>query len=111
MQNLVFSPDFDVETFEFLPKEKKLKIVIEGAWLEEDQLGRGVLYFNDWANLSIRKYDSDADRWSDLNGSGIESLKDFCEVVFADATICISGFGTKTGQWVEWKIQNAKMHS
>lgn len=111
MQNLAFSPDFDVETFEFLPEEKKLKIAIEGAWLEEDQLGRGSLYFHAWENLSIRKYDSAADKWSSLHGSAIEPLEDLCEVVFADTTVCLSGFGTKSGQWVEWTIQNAQMHA
>lgn len=113
MQNLSF-PDFGIEKIEFAPKGKKIKIFVEGAWLDLDggsQLGRGVLYFDDWENLSISRFDLHTEKWSHLNESAIEPLKDLCEVKFADSTICLYGFGKETGHWMEWKIQKAKMHA
>ena len=113
MQNLSF-PDFDVEKIEFAFKEKKLNIFVEGAWLDIDggyQLGRGILYFNDWVNLIISRFDPGTEKWSHLKESAIEPLKDLCEVKFADFTVCLYGFGKQTGHWMEWKIQKAKMHA
>lgn len=113
MQNLSF-PDFDVEKIEFVPKEKKVKIFVEGAWLDIDggfQLGRGILYFSDWENLSISRFDPHTEKWTYLNELAAEPLKDLCEVKFADPTICLYGFGKQTGYWMEWKIQKAKMHA
>ena len=113
MQNLSF-PDFDVEKIEFVPEEKKLKICVEGAWLDIDegsQLGRGILYFSDWENLSISRFDPQAEKWSYLNEPAIEPLRDLCEVKFTDSTIFLCGFGKQTGHWMEWKIRKAKMHA
>ena len=113
MKNLSF-PDFDVEKFEFSPQKKELKIFIEGAWLDMDggsQLGKGILYFNDWENLSISRFDPNIEKWSDLNESSVEPLKDICEMKFNDSTISLYGFGKKTGHWMGWEIRKAKMHA
>ncbi|NGX46713.1 MAG: hypothetical protein K1000chlam3_00074 [Chlamydiae bacterium] len=111
MKNLSF-PDFDVEKIEFFPKDKKLKIYIEGAWLDVDggsQLGRGILYFNDWENFLVSRFDPDTEQWLLINVFDIEPLKDLCEVKFNNETICLYGFGKRTGHWIEWKIQKTKM--
>jgi len=70
-----------------------------------------ILYFNDWESLTISRFDPHTEKWSHLNESTIEPLKDLCEVKFADSTICLYGFGKQTGHWVEWKIRKAKMHA
>jgi hypothetical protein len=78
---------------------------------EGSQLGRGILFFNDWENLSISRFDLHTEKWSHPNESEIESLKDLCEVKFTGSTICLYGFGKQTGQWMEWKFQKVKMHA
>lgn len=113
MQNLSF-PDFEIEKIEYSFKEKKIKNFIEGAWLNINggfQLGRGVLYFNDWENFSMNRFDPYTENWSYLNESTIELLKDICEVKFSDSTVYLYGFGKQTGHWIEWKFQKAKMHA
>ena len=68
------------EKIEFAFKEKKLNIFVEGAWLDIDggyQLGRGILYFNDWVNLIISRFDPGTEKWSPLNESAIEPLEFF----------------------------------
>lgn len=79
MQNLSF-PDFDIEKIEFIFKEKKMKLFVEGTWLDIDegyQLGKGILYFNDWANFTISRFDPGTEKWSPLNESAIEPLEFF----------------------------------
>ena len=113
MKNLSF-PDFDIEKIELSFKEKQITIFVDGAWLDIDggsQLGKGVLYFNDWENLSISRFNPHTEKWSDANESAIEPLKDLCEVKFVGSTICLYGFGAQIGHWMEWRIQKAKMHA
>lgn len=113
MKNLSF-PDFDVEKMEFSFEEKKMKIFIEGGWLNIGRgslLGEGVLYFEDWENLIISRFDPFTEKWSDVNKPAIEPLKDLCDVKFSDSTICLYGFGKNTGHWMEWKIQKAQVHA
>ena len=113
MKKLSF-PDFDVEKMEFLPQKKMLKIFIDGAWLDIEegmQLGKGVLFFSDWENLSIRRFDSTIEKWFTVEELRIECLEDLCEVKFSDSTVSLCGFGKKNGQWMEWKIVNTKMHA
>lgn len=105
-------PDFGVEKVEFIPKEKKLIIVIEGAYLDQNDgqiLGKGMLYFNDWEEISFRKYDCHTDTWSVVNESDFEPLQDICEEKFDDSVVYLCGFSKS--QWMEWKIQNAKMYA
>ena len=110
----LFFPDFDIERIEVTPERKKIKIFVEGGWLDIDggiQLGKGVLYFDDWENFSISSFDPYTEQWSYLNELAIEPLKDLCEVKFSDSVIYLYGFGKQTGHWMEWKIQKAKMHA
>lgn len=113
MKTLSFS-DFDVEKIEFFPKEKELKIFVEGAWLDIDRdapLGKGILYFEDWVHFSISKFDPYTEKWSDVNEIAVEPLKDLCEVKFTNSTVCLFGFGKQSGHWMKWKIQKVKMHA
>jgi hypothetical protein len=99
---------------EFLPHEKRLKIVVEGAWLDVDdgiELGRGALFFNAWENLSIRKFDITPKKWLDIDVLNAEELIDLCEVEFFDIETYLRGFSKQSGQWLEWKIVGAKMHA
>lgn len=103
VKNLSF-PDFEVE--------KILKIFVKGAWLEMDggiQLGKGILFFKNWKSLSINRFNPTSEKWSPMEKA--ESLKDLCEVKFFDSITSLCGFGNHTGQWIEWKIANAKMHA
>ncbi|MBA3958487.1 MAG: hypothetical protein H0X51_08890 [Parachlamydiaceae bacterium] len=113
MRSLSF-PDFNVEKMEFLPEKKILKVFVEGAWLEIDggtALGKGVLFFNDWDVLSINRYDPILEKWNEIEISNSEELRDLCEVKFFNSNISLCGFGKWVGQWLEWKITNAKMHA
>jgi hypothetical protein len=114
MKDLSF-PDFEIEKFEFSPERKILKIFIEGAWLNIDRgslLGKGVLCFNDWTNLSISRFDPCTEIWSNVNELTIvEPLKDLCEIKFANSTVYLCGFGKQSGHWVEWKLQGPQMHA
>ena len=113
MKKLSF-PDFEVEKMEFSLKEKILKIFVEGAWLDINEgikLGKGILFFNEWESLSINRFNSSTKRWSMVDESSLEPLRDLCEVKFFDCTISLSGFGKKFGQWMEWKIVKATMHA
>ena len=113
MKNLSF-PDFQVEKMEFSPREKILKVYVEGAWLDADggtKLGKGVLFFNGWEALSIRRYNSETEKWSLIDVEPpVEQLIDLCEFKFIDSTVFLFGFGKNLGQWMEWEIVNAKMH-
>ncbi len=112
MRNLSF-PDFEVKKMEFSSREKTLIIFVGGAWLDRNEgseLGKGILFFNDWESLSIRRFDPLKEKWS-VDEFPIEQLRDICDFKFIDSTIYLCGFGKEKGQWIEWKIVNAKMHA
>lgn len=91
-----------------------MKIFIDGAWLDIDggiQLGKGVLYFNDWDNFSINRFDPYTEKWVNMNRSELEFLKDICEVKFANSKVCLYEFGKQMSQWLEWKFEKANMHA
>ncbi|MGL5263763.1 MAG: hypothetical protein ACRDAI_04195 [Candidatus Rhabdochlamydia sp.] len=113
MKNLSF-PDFEVKKMEFFPQEKILKIFVEGAWLEMNggtKLGPGILFFKEWKSLSINRFNPTSEQWFPIPEIPAESLRDLCEVKFSDSAISLCGFGNRTGQWIEWKMENAKMHA
>ena len=113
MQNLSF-PDYEIERMEFSPQEKRLTIYIEGAWLDENggtRLGKGKLFFNNWDSLLINRFNSIRETWSAVDELSAEPLRNLCEFKFYNDTVFLSGFGKTLGQWMEWKIVNAKMHA
>lgn len=113
MKHLSF-PDAKVEEMEFLPDEKRLKIVVDGAFLDlEDgiRLEKGTLFFKNWETITIRKFDSDQETWSDLNLRQVETLEDLPEIIFFDSNVFLRGFSKQSDQWLEWGIINTKMHA
>jgi hypothetical protein len=113
MKRLSF-PDSDVEKVQFSRNQKSLKIFMKSGWLETDnghQLGKGVLCFTDWKKLTISEFNPSTEKWSELDQSSLDFLKDICEVKFFNSSICLYGFGKKVGHWMEWKIQKTKMHA
>lgn len=109
MKHLSF-PNFQVEKIEFHPKEKKLKVFVDGAWLDTNgrhQLGKGVLFFENWDDLSVDTFDSTGKRFE----SSIEYLEDLCEFKIDDSSVVLKGFGKELGHWVKWKIINPRMHA
>ncbi len=107
-------PDVRVEKMEFLPNEKMLKVSINRASLDIGEgtlLGKGVLFFYNWENISIRKYDTPTKEWSDLDPYRAETLVDLCETTFFDSNVSLCGFSKESGQWLEWKIINTQMHA
>lgn len=113
MKNLSF-PDFQVEKMEFSQKNKSLKIFVDGAWLDMEkgqELGKGVLFFDDWENLSIHAFNPTSEKWITIDIEEFEPLKDICEAKFNESTVQLFGFSKYLGLWIEWKIENAKMHA
>lgn len=106
-------PDFDVVEMEFIPTEKKLLIKIEGAWMndEERKLGPGRIFLHLWEDISIRTYDSELGRWSGVNLSNADCLKDICELQKNDSVLSFLGFGKRDGLWTEWSFTNVKLEA
>lgn len=114
MMRYLSFPDYDIEKIEFIPESKKLKIFIEGAWLDisgGQKLGKGILFFNDWDEIEIKVFDHENKRWLDLDQSSINQLKDICEIKFLDNSLYLYGFDKKSHLWMECKIVGSKMHS
>ncbi len=88
---------------------------MSGAWFPLNDgvmLGQGVLYFKKWRDLVISVFVINDNKpiYIDTDAS-VDELKDLCEVKFCDSTIFLSGFGKKTGQWMEWKIVDPVMYA
>src|SRR5882757_2502051 len=89
MTHLSF-PDFDVEKIDFSQQNKTLKIFVDGAWLDlkgGQELGNGILFFDDWKNLTIRAFDSTLEKWTNIDIEKIDPLKDICEIKFTNSTV------------------------
>jgi len=113
MQSLSF-PDIDVAKMEFFPETKILNVFVDGGYLSLGNgvdLGAGVLYFNDWDSISIRRYIYSSKLWLSVTDTDPEQLKDLCEVKFTNSEVFLCGFGKKEGDWLEWRIINTKMHA
>lgn len=111
MAHLSF-PDFDVQKIDFSQKDKILKIYVEGAWLDFEgvgELGKGVLFFTDWKNLSFRTFESE--KWTDIDIENFEPLRDICEIIFSNSSVKLSGYTKYSGLWTEWDIQEVNMHA
>ncbi len=109
--NKLSFPDFNIETMEFLPAQKKVLIKIEGALSDDEEniLGRGFLLFHSWKDISIRSFNYELNEWIDLNQSSADNLKDLCEVKTSDSTITLCGFGKMNGWWTEWTFIDSKL--
>ncbi len=113
MKHLSF-PDFEVTKMELSFLKKTLEIQIEGAWLDVEggmQLGKGSLFFYDWENLLISRFDPIAEKWSIISGASIEPLRDLPDASFSESVTCLCGFGRSTGQWMELKINRVRMRA
>ena len=107
-------PDFEIEKIQFSFDKREIKIFIEGAWLNMGQgvqLGKGILYFNNWEKFLINRFDPYKEQWIHLNKSVIESLQDICDLKFSDSTVYLYGFGKETGQWLQWKFKKTEIHA
>jgi hypothetical protein len=114
MKYLTF-PDCRIEKMEFSPKDKMLKIFVDGGWLDRGKgikLNKGALFFCNWDCLSVNVFNPFTETWSTINNENfMEDLEDLCEVSFHDDIASLSGFGARSGQWIEWKIVNSKMQA
>jgi len=113
MKKLSF-PDYEVEKMEFFPQTKTLALVVDGGWLDvEDgvQLGKGVLFFKNWENLLIRRYNPLTSIWTNVEELSAEPLRDLCEVKFFNSSVNLCGFGKELGFWLEWQILNTEMYA
>lgn len=107
-------PDYNVDKMEYFPEKKIIRIFVDGAWVttgfrEGYELGKGVLFFNDWESLTVKRYHKDVDK--DVEEIPNETLADLCEVIFSDSNAILRGFSKKVRHWMEWKIVNVKMHA
>jgi hypothetical protein len=105
-------PDFNVLEINLSINEKILNIYVDGAYLEDQkgggkQLGKGKLSFKNWQSFSVRLFNNDMKNWIVLPHSDFEHLKDICEFQNKNQTICLRGFGIKSGRWLEYKIENS----
>jgi len=57
-----------------------------------------------WQSLQIRTYHPQ-NHWSELPADTTDFLKDICEVDFAGHCISLRGFGSQSGQWLEYRIE------
>jgi len=106
-------PDCLVENLELSPNKKKLKIFVDGAYLDINNgisFGKGFLIFTNWESLSIKKYNIKIKKWTEVTISQeIDPLKDLCEVSFTKSRTILSGFSKKNIDWMEWEITHAKI--
>lgn len=107
IQHLSF-PDFDVLKMGCDLKERELRILIEGAYLDVSpprELSDVELVFSDWDSISVRTYHDD---WKTVIPNGDAYLKDISEAGFSADEVLLCGFGAQVG-WLEWRIINPKM--
>ena len=113
MMKYLSFPDFDVKKMHLDSDKKLLTVVVNGGYLNVNGghlLGDGVLFFNNWTSLTIKKFNSDTNTLVKLDDSSIQYLIDLCRVIFGPTTL-LEGFGAVTRDWLEWEIINAKMHA
>jgi hypothetical protein len=95
-------PDYDVDAFRFSPHERRLEIVMSGAWLDVDggrDLGPSALIIGDWTRIESRSYDIVSKAWEKQDVP--VALKDLCEAEFREMIVTLRGFATDSGLWTE----------
>lgn len=100
-------PDFPILDFSLEDGARRLRIEMEGAWLDLDggrEIGRGKLIIEGWSDMSVSRFDHDA--WVEIADPLEESLKDICEVEIGPTTT-LSGFSARTGLWTRYVFRDA----
>ncbi|GEM_PF-1819882 len=89
-----------------------LVIWLDGAWLETSQSGESFkschLVLKNWQTLQIRTYDPQ-NHWSELSADTRDFLKDICEADFAEHCVNLRGFGSQSGQWLEYQARGESL--
>lgn len=111
----LYFPEALIKELEILLEDRYLKIAVDKAWLDINggiDLGEGILIFTEWKKIKIKRYDHLIKNWIEIDLKyPIEPLKDLCEFSFSKEEIYLRGFGSVIGQWMEWKIEHAKIYA
>ena len=114
MMKYLSFPDYEVAEMQIDFQNKKLRISIDGGYLDVSngrRLGCGILFLHNWDSLSVMKFDLSDKNGKNLDEGEIEPLKDLCEANFSESLVTLAGFGKKSGDWFEWKILHPQMHA
>jgi hypothetical protein len=114
MMKYLSFPDYEVEEMQIDFQNKKLRISLDGGYLDVSnggRLGCGILFLHNWDSVSVMKFDLSDKNGKNLDEGEIEPLKDLCEASFSESLVTLAGFGKKSGEWFEWKILHPQMHA
>jgi hypothetical protein len=104
--------DYAIEAMALDIKMKILDIKIDGASFKLNEnwkkLGMGTIKIFDWKKIAISMYDSKGQKWVNLGESNWDNLKEICEIELNE-TLCLKGFGKRTGQWIQFDILSPKI--
>lgn len=104
--------NFQVENFQFLPKDNMLNIQIEGCILNmhsKANVGQVSLRLSDWKDLAVNNFDRFTHRWCEKINPSTDTLHSICEFKMEDSIVCLSGFSITTTRWTEWHFDNVKI--
>lgn len=107
-------PDMSVNEMVFDPIKTELTIFVEGAFLDTNDggiLGPGVVKFNDWSDIQIRRFNYKSKEWKLLKLNDIGYLQDLCEVFLENSKVSLCGFGKSSGKWLQWDIFDSTMYA
>lgn len=107
-QQLSF-PDAQILEMQLLAEEQTLVVQLDSAWLAHESLEQTNIVLKNWDVLHIRLFEYKQQKWQDLSLSSIDYLKDICEAELSKSEVVFRGFGHKTGQWIEYKIQGKQL--
>jgi kynureninase len=106
-------PDAQVTDMQLLAIEKVLVILLDGAWLETAQNGESLkschLVIKNWETLRIQAYNHTQKCWFNLPIDTTDLLKDICEAEFSANSVHLRGFGTQSGQWLEYIVEGMSL--
>ena len=100
----VKSITLDIVKFEF-------EIIFEDAfWIknnssdELDTLNNGFLKIKNYIAFEARYFSKDTRLWETLDYKNLDMIKEVNEKYYSNNILTLSGFGKRTGEWIEYKI-------
>lgn len=113
--------DTHVETIEMVQPVNILKFYVSHASIVDIShtvflgtkgscLGKGVLVFENWNELSVYSYNEFGEEPIALEETKFESIRDIATFDEYNDCVKIGGFGIETGHWVEWVVKGSNYY-
>ncbi len=103
-------PDCPITGFSFDSSQRSFRVVIDGFFLNKEELFQGMLVVMNWEAMDIKQYHLEYGKWKNLEPSAIEPISEILEQKFSKELVTLRGFGKLTRHWTEFTFYKSVVY-